>query len=254
MTPRYWPEVRRGTERAVHELGAGLAARGHQPTVITSRRGFRSVTREDGIRVVRLPRAPGLPLRRLGLEEHVTHVPLSYLALRAGTYDVAHAWYVTDAVAALRWRRPGSRPVVCSYMGIPDEAGLAEARGRRAITRRAVAGCDAVVALSRHAAGAFRRTLDYDARVIPPPVDTATFGLGSERTAEPTIVCAADPLEPRKRLDLLVAAFGRVRAEWPGARLVLDATAQFAQHAGVELVDMSDSRALARLYGSAWVS
>jgi trk system potassium uptake protein TrkA len=34
VTPTYWPEVRRGTERVVHDLGSTLAARGHEVTLI----------------------------------------------------------------------------------------------------------------------------------------------------------------------------------------------------------------------------
>ncbi len=246
----------------MHELGTGLAERGHEPTLITSHRGLPQRSLEDGMRVLRLPRPPGGGrLARRGFEVHLAHLPLSYAALRAGNFDLAHAWYVTDALAAVRWGRVSGRPVVCSYMGIPDEPGLAGARGRLAITRRALAGCDAMVALSRHAADEFRRTLGYEARVIPPPVDVRTFVPSSERTPEPTIVCAADPAEPRKRLDLLVDAFAVVRGEWPGARLLLDRSAdpglaaRFDRGAdGIELVDMSDTRELARLYGSAWVS
>jgi phosphatidylinositol alpha-mannosyltransferase len=259
LNPVYWPEVRRGSERVIHELSAELVARGHHPTLITSHRGLPSSVDEDGLRVIRLPRPPGGRLRRRGYEDHLTHVPLSYAALRAGHYDLAHAWYPTDALAALRWRRSSGRPVICSYMGIPDHPGLMMKRRRLDITLRVVRESDAVVALSHHAAHEFRRWLGREARVIPPPVDVHKFTLGGERTPEPTIVCAANPAEPRKRLDLLVRALGRVRRERPGARLLLDrphdpALARGLEQPGVELVDMSDTSALARLYGSAWVS
>jgi glycosyltransferase involved in cell wall biosynthesis len=115
------------------------------------------------------------------------------------------------------------------------------------------------VALSRHAGREFRRWLGCDARVIQPPVDVHAFRLGDERTQEPTIVCAADPAEPRKRIEFLIRAFGRVRRDRPGARLLLDrprdpALCHSLEQPGVELVDMSDTAGLARVYGSAWVS
>jgi glycosyltransferase involved in cell wall biosynthesis len=246
----------------VHELGSGLAAHGQRPTLITSHRAPPAVATEDGVRVLRLPRLPGgARLTRRGFEAHITHIPLTYAALRAGRYDLAHAWYVTDALAAVRWRRITGRPVVCSYMGIPERRWLMAARSRLTITCRVLAGCDAMVALTHHAAAEFRDTLGYDARVIPPPVDVSAFVPGPDRTEEPTIICAADPAEPGKRVGLLVAAFRRVRRERPRARLLLDQpraphlAAQLEDDAeGVQLVDMSDKRELARLYGSAWVS
>jgi glycosyltransferase involved in cell wall biosynthesis len=73
-------------------------------------------------------------------------------------------------------------------------------------------------------------------------------------------VCASDPTEPRKRVDLLVRALHLVRRKRPDARLLLDTpsapglAAQLEGTAGVELVDMSNTATLARLYGEAWVS
>lgn len=254
LTPAFWPEVRRGTERVVHEVATGLARRGHEPLVITGysgplRRGF-----EAGMPVVRVPRPPAARLNRRAIEPYLTHVPLSYLALHRADADVAHAWYITDALAAARWRRRTGRPAVHSYMGIPDHAGLMYWRKRLQITRSAIAGTDVTVALSAHAAREFERWLGYEAPVIPPPVDVTRFTPGGQRAAEPTIVCAADAHEPRKRVSLLVAAFARVRREWPTARLLLDARTA-GWHAdpvqGIEAVPMDD---LAAVYRTAWVS
>jgi glycosyltransferase involved in cell wall biosynthesis len=261
LTPCFWPEVRRGTERMVHELSCGLIARAHDPTVITSHRGLPSRGVEEGVPVVRVPRLPDGRLRRRWYEDHLVHVPFSYAALRVERPDVAHAWFTTDALAAARYRRLSGRPAVHSYMGIPDHDGLMWKRRRLEITVRAVNECDVTVALSRHAADEFRRWLGYDAPVIHPPVDVETFAPGPERTPEPTIVCAAALDEPRKRVDLLVRAFARVRREHPQARLVLDrprdgsASVRVADpEQGIELADMDNRAELARLYGSAWVS
>ncbi len=259
LTPCYWPEVRRGTERTVHELSQGLLARGHQPTVITSHPGRPRRGDEDGVRVIRLPRPPGA--RYLDrYEQHLTHVPLSYAALRRGAYDVAHAWFPTDALAAARWARATGGVAICSYMGVPDERGLAWPRKHLAITRRVLRDCDAVLALSHHAADEFARRLGRDVRVVPPPVDVVSFAPGPPRTAEPLIVCAAAVTEPRKRIDLLARAFALVRKRVPEVRLLLNlppdpaAAAPFREVDGIELIDMSDRRQLARLYASAWVS
>jgi glycosyltransferase involved in cell wall biosynthesis len=263
LTPAFWPEVRRGTERMVHELSTGLLERGWRPTVVTSHPGRPGVGSEGGIRVLRLTRPPQGRLIRRGFEEYLTHVPLAYGVLRAWRPDVAHAWFVTDALAAGRYGRGTGRPVVHSYMGIPDHRGLMWRRRRLELTLQAIRGADVTVALSRHAADEFARWLDYEAPVIPPPVDVDTFRPGSARTPEPTAVCAAvmDEVDGRKRVGLLVRAWPLVRRERPRARLLLNrprvpALAQAAEDpaSGIEIVDMDDRATLAGLYGSAWVS
>lgn len=258
LTPVFWPEVRRGTERLVRELADGLIARGHRPTVITSHRGPPRRTVEDGLPVVRVPRPPTRALRRLLLEDHLAHVPFAYAALRRGDYDLAHAVYVGDALAAARWSRRTGRPAIFSYMGIPDPDGLAERRLRLSLTRRACAGCT-VVALSRLAADAFRTSLGVDAHVIHPGVDLEAFVPGP-RAEQPTIFCAAPPEVPRKRVELLVAAFARVRRERPDARLRLlrpsDArmAARLEAEPGVSIAEMVGDAGLAPEYAGAWVS
>lgn len=262
LTPAFWPEVRRGTERMVHELSLGLIERGHAPRVITSHPGGLERATENGVPVLRVPRPPDGRLRRRRLEDYLTHVPLSYAVLRATRPDIAHAWFTTDALAAARYRRVSGRPAVHSYMGIPDHAGLHWKRKRLEITLRAIERTDVTVALSKHVASEFRRWLGYDAPVIPPPVDTDTFRPQGERTAEPTAVCAAalDEADGRKRVGLLIRAWPLVRREHPGARLLLNrprsATGEAAVAAtdGVEVVDLDDRDELARTYASAWAS
>jgi glycosyltransferase involved in cell wall biosynthesis len=258
LSPCFWPEVRRGSERFVRELADGLIARGHEPRLITSHPGRPSRTVEDGLPVVRRWRPPARRLRRREFEDHLTHVPFSYLELSAGTDDIAHAVYATDACAAARWSARTGRPSVFSYMGIPDRKNLVERRLRLVATVKAVRGCSAVVALSRHAAAAFHRELGVEARVIHPGVDLDAFAPGP-RAPEPTVFCAADAGEPRKRVELLVRAFGRVRRERPGARLVVSrprdpVAAERLRGMDVELVDVDDRRALADAYRAAWVA
>src|SRR5207237_6923349 len=108
---------------------------------------------------------------RRGYQPYLTHVPLSYAALRAGDYEVTHAVYPSDALAAARWRGRTGRPAVLSYLGMSDREGLGEFRRGRDLMVAALRGCDAVVALSRSAADAFADTLGYPARVISPGVD-----------------------------------------------------------------------------------
>jgi glycosyltransferase involved in cell wall biosynthesis len=262
MSPCYWPEVRRGGERFTRELADGLLAAGHRPRLITSHPGPPASAVEDGLPVLRLPRPPQGRLLRRGYEPYLTHVPLSYAALRTRRYDVAHAVYPADALAAARWSARTGRPAVLSYLGIPDRAGLRYRRRRLEVLQAALRGCAAVVALSRHAADAFAHWLGYEARVIAPGVDLEAFAPAPARTVHPTIVCSADATEPRKHVRLLIDAFALVRRQRPDAELVLsrpgDPSALGAAGIGrtppgVSWRDLDDRRALALAYGEAWL-
>ena len=261
LNPVYWPEVRRGSERFARELADGLVARGHVPRIIVGHRGLPTATVEDGVEVLRVPRLPEGRLRRRLYEDHLTHIPFAYAALARGDDDIAHALHPTSGLAAARWSRRTGRPAVLSYMGIPHRQGLANRRRRLETTLRAIEGASAVVALSRAAADGFRRWLNVDARVIAPPVDLDAFTLGEGRAADPTILCAADAGEPRKRVGLLVEAFELVRRERPGARLVISMPRDGALAArlaaagdGIEVRDLDDRAVLAAANREAWVA
>jgi glycosyltransferase involved in cell wall biosynthesis len=236
-TPTYWPEVRRGAERFVRELAEGLAERGHEPVIVTTHPGRPGRGTEDGIDVIRAWRAPDGRLRRRMYEDHVTAIPALHLALRAAGPDVVIATHATAAVAAER------HPTVFAYMGIPHRQSLVNRRARLSLVTRAATRAVAVTALSRHAAAVFREHLGVDSTVIPPGVDTSRFTPDpARRDPAPTIVCAADAQEPRKRVALLQEAVRRM----DGVQLLLD-----ARTATTDAVDMSD---LPAVYRRAWVS
>ena len=243
-TPTYWPEVRRGAERFVHELAQGLLARGHEPVIVTTtpRRPGRRV--EDGVEVVRAWRAP---VEREGFEDHLTAIPPLALALRRVRPEAVVATHATAAVAAEPVR------TVFAFMGVPHRASLVNRRARLRLVTRAVERAAAVTALSEHAARVFEEHMGVRAEVVPPAVDLATFAPGGERAPVPTIVCAADAREPRKRVGLLLEAFELVRRVRPGAELVLDRRGGVRAE-GVHLAAMDDPAALAALYRRAWVS
>lgn len=251
--------MRRGTERFVHDLAEGLIADGNEPRIVTSHRGKRSTGTEDGIPIVRVPRLPEDRLQRRRFEDHLTHLPFSYLALRSGGAQVANAFTVGDAAMATRWSERTGRPAVLSYMGVPDHPGLVDRRRRLQLTERAVRGCRATVALSQYAVDEFERWLGVKARLIYPGVELGRFTVGDERSEQPTIVCSATLTEPRKRVSLLVEALRLVRRERPGARLILDrpsdpalATRYDLPDDGVDLVQMDDPATMTELLGRAW--
>lgn len=259
LNPCFWPEVRRGSERLIRELSDGLIARGNEVRLITSHRGLPSRRREDGLEVVRNWRPPDGRLRRRQFEDHLTHVPFSYLSLARGADEIAQAFYPTDALAAARWSRRTGRPAILAFMGIPHRRSLAWKRWRIGIVQRAIAGCSAVTSLSRAADAEFRRWLGVGTRVIHPGVDLDAFSPGGERAEQPTFFCAAALADPRKGVPALVAAFRLLRRSVPQARLLLSrpgdpALAAGVETDGVELVDVDDRGPLADAYRRAWVS
>ena len=126
------------------------------------------------------------------------------------------------------------------------------------ILERVTGGASAVVALTEAARQGIWRWLGVDSRVIHPGIDADFFTPGGERAPVPTIACAADPDEDRKRVALLVAAFARVRRDRADARLVLmkpkdPAVEQRYARPGVEFADV-DSAGVRDVFRSAWVS
>jgi glycosyltransferase involved in cell wall biosynthesis len=260
LTPCYWPEVRRGGERVVHELSTGLVQRGHHPRIVTSHWGRPARSVEDGVDIIRHWRPPDGRLRRRRFEDHLTHVPLSYLSLVRGDDQIVQALHVSDGLAAARWSARTGRPSILTHLGLVDRRALREARRRVEITNAAASGCTAVTAVSHHAASTFARWLGIEARAIYPPVDLDRFRPCAQRDEAPTIFCAAAAEQRHKRVGLLIEAFAHVRRDRPCARLVLLrpadprlAQALAAEQPGVELID-NDADLLPEAYSQAWVT
>lgn len=217
----YWPEVQRGGERIVHDLGVELSRLGHRPHVITSHPGAPRRSVEDGIAITRHWRPPEVTLRLRKIEQHLAHLPFSYLSLRATHHDLAHAFFPTDALAAARWSERTGRPAIFTHTGIPRRDQLSNRRLRLRVLERATRGNTAVTVLSTAARANMWRWLGVEARLIHPGVDLAAFEPGGMRAERPTIACAAAVDDARKRIPLLLRAFRRVRDQRPGCRLLL---------------------------------
>jgi glycosyltransferase involved in cell wall biosynthesis len=260
-TPAYWPEVRRGSERVVHDLGVALARRGHDVTVLTFHAGSPSSDMEDGVRVARAWRPPAPPLLR-SHEYHVQTIPATIGRLLQGNFELVHAFFPTDAWAAVQARRLGGPPVVFSMHGIPKREYLVARRYRLEMFHQIVARAEACTVLSEAAADAFRRYLLADPLVLPPGVFCDEFAWSGARAGEPTVVCAASLGDPRKRGDLLMAAFRELRGDARHVKLAvvrgsdpfLAGTEEPRLAPGADWIEADGTDLLARFYGSAWAS
>lgn len=259
LNPCFYPEVQRGSERLVRDLATDLLASGHHARLITSHPGPPSRTVEDELAVLRNWRPSEARLARRGFQEYLTQMPFSYAALRAGDDDLAQAFFPTDAAAAVRWAARSGRPAVFHYGGIPTRPVLASRRLRLRLLTEALYGADAVVVDSQAAASGMRRWFGIEPRVINPGVRLAAFQPAAERYERPTIACAAQPDDARKRLPLLVDAFRLVRRSRPDARLMLPRpardrlTAKLLAVEGVELFEPAPD-AVAPIFARAWVT
>lgn len=260
LQPCYWPEVRRGTERVVHDLGAALAARGHEVTLITSHAGGREWSSEDGMRVLRTRRPPNFPPMRW-YEDHLDSLPAAMLALLRGRFDVAHAFHPAYAWGAAKAKRLGGPPFAFSFHGIPERAYLVQRRYRLEMMKMAISEVDRVTVLSTAAALPFRRYLLIEPEVLPGGVVGADFAVRANRPERPTLVCAASLGDPRKRAELLFAAFAELRQNRPEAALRIVRTRDPFMSPlrpdlpdGAEWVDGDSTEALAHAYASAHAS
>jgi len=261
LHPSYWPEVRRGGERLVHDVARGMARRGHEVTVLTSHRARATTRMEEGVRVVRSYRPPTKLMHRRAYEYHLTNVPTAFARTLAGSYDVAHAFFLPDAWAAVRARALGGPPVVYSFIGIPTREWAVAQRYRLPMVIEAVEEAAAVTVLSEAAAEPFRRFLLREPTVVPGSVSLADFAAPESSPEAPTLVCAASLSDPRKQGPLLLRAFEGLRRRRPEVRLELVGVGDPHQGApdldlppGVHRRELHDDAALARAYAGATAS
>jgi phosphatidylinositol alpha-mannosyltransferase len=243
----------------IHDLARGLVRTGHIPRVIASHQGPPSQTTDQGLTVVRTRRVGNRVAARLGYHEHVGHLPFQYAALRSGQEDIAHAFYVTDAIGAARWSRRNKKVSVFTVMGVAEPERIDKASKRWRLWRRGLERADEVLALSdaaRKSMGVF----GIEPTVIHPGVDLAAFRPAANRSERPTILCASDAGDPRKRVRLLIEAHAMVRRLQPDTRLVLSKptddklAAELVRSPGVSLLDLNDHSQLVQHYSAAWAT
>jgi glycosyltransferase involved in cell wall biosynthesis len=256
-----WPEVRRGAERFLPELAAALARRGHDVTHLSAAwHGGRSV--ERGVTTVRL--------RRLFSDQYRHEADFGRRLLprlAAGHFDAVHSLGRYDAVASIRAarvRRDGRRTVITD-LGLPDpvwwrQQGWLQARA----AARVVADIDVYSAMSQtavdHLAANYGRR---DGVVVPGGVDLASFAPAAEREPQPTILFSGAITEPRKGVDVLLAALPLIAASEPEVRLWLSgpgdaeplvAAAPAAASERTRMLGVGDASAQHERYGRAWVT
>ena len=209
-----------GAEIHLHEVFGRLAARGHEVTLLVS--GFAGAPAQvtiDGMAVHRTGsrysynvRAPGYYRQHLGNQgfdvfvEDLNKVPLfaPYWVKQPIALLVHHLFGTTAfqeaplPLAAATWLL--EKPIPAVYRGLPTMAvsqSTADDLGRRGFERAQI-------------------------EVIPNGVDLDFYtpDPAVQRFAEPTLLYLGR-LKKYKRVDLIIAAFARVRRSFPAARLII---------------------------------
>lgn len=197
-----WPEVTRGAERYVHELGAALQSRGHSVRILTtSDRPRRDEVLGVPVRgFARGPLPPRLRARtqlRFGLQCLADVLPRGV--------DVWHAGSLYDAAAAATAGtvRPGLRSVLTLHGPVePRVRDLAPHKQALRLASRV----DAVVCVSEAAAEQASQAAGLASTVVPPGVDAAVFTPGPGRSPTPVLLYVGALTSPRKNVALLLEA------------------------------------------------
>lgn len=218
--PAYWPYMRRGAERCIHDITNYLARRGHEVDIVTSKPGRARMAYDGPVRVLYL--------------KQVSH-PLSYkytplLRLYAfgaqatahmirGNYDVAHLWSYSGILAA---------PFIKRWMNVPYLFHLIlrthqwPGRVDRWLFQQLLTHANEVAALTPEGAAEVRQQYGVDAISLSPPVDMDSFTPCVPTDIErPRVLFTGDLGDPRKGGPLLLRAWDEIHRRCPDAVLVL---------------------------------
>lgn len=219
--PCFWPYVRRGSERLVHDVAVEMAARGHEVEITTTTPvGPPWSERREGVSVD-YRRLPALALRA-GLSQREAFGLVAARAALRSRADVFTSSHFGDAAALGRIAGLRRRRFVMSLHGTPERRHWErEAPRLHALMLDGLARADMVTCLSAHAAQRLEEDYGVRGRVMMPGIFCAGFARRRPPVEHRTVVCAAAVDDVRKRIDLLVEAFALVAATDASVRLLL---------------------------------
>ena len=194
---------------------------------------------EPGYRVVQVPAGPVEVLPMADLPVTVQAFADCVIdRMRGNGYDIVHSHYWLSGWAGLLVKRATGIPLANSFhtLGRVKDATRrvdepTESLVRIAAEQEVIAGSDCVIASTPHEADDLTQRYGADpARlcVTHPGVNHSLFAPGSRREARESlgwpdgpVVLFVGRIQPLKGLDVAVEAFHGIRAQVPGARLVI---------------------------------
>jgi glycosyltransferase involved in cell wall biosynthesis len=216
-----------GIERHVEELGARLAARGHEVTVYC-RRNYLS-DRPAMHRGMRLRHLPTISTKSL---DFIAHTALSTLLAMPGRPDIIHYHAIGSALVAPLPRVASRSGIVLTVHGLDQDRAKWNGPGR--VMLRVAAGLSAsvphaTITVSQALADHYRDRYGREATYIPngaPAAERRSPSRMAERLGlrEGRYFLFVGRLVPEKRPDLLVRAFRRLPGD---IRLVIAGSSGF---------------------------
>jgi glycosyltransferase involved in cell wall biosynthesis len=256
-----WPEVRRGGERYLHEVGAALARAGHSVRILSTA-PVAGQTAVAGVPVTRLRTRSLAPARFGAQAEEVAFGLQAGLWMAHQRVDVWHALGVPDAAAASVLGKVRGFRSVTTALGIPLKW-YWDQRPDRRLHELVVKRVDSYVCLSRAAAAALSEGWGREAEVVGGGVALERFVPATARHDRPALLYSGTLNEKRKNLQLLLEAVAILRKKNVDLELWLSgqgdpspliaAAPSSAREAIVQLgVGQQDEQA--GRYGRAWVT
>ena len=221
------PATYGGIERHVEELGACLAARGHDITVFC--RSNYSVAGPGSHRGMRLTSLPTVGTKHL---DAIVHSGVSTLGAMAGSYDILHYHAIGPGMLAVLPRYLGRARVVLTVHGRDDERGK-WGRGAKAVLGAAgwlsARVPDATIVVGRHLERYYREAHGRRTVYVPNGVRAAMprppdGGLARLGLTPGRYLLFVGRLVPEKAPDLLLRTFRRLPGDH---RLVLAGDTSF---------------------------
>lgn len=241
-----------GVQSHVLALGRSLGDFGVEASVVAPTDG--ADMRDAGVRIVPLGRS-------FGLNVNGSTAPLALgprVALRARTavrgYDLVHVHEPLQFAVSLTATATAAHPVVGTFHAAAES--MIWYAALRPLFAKAVARLDASWAVSEAAATLVQRYFGVRPPIEPNGVEVSRFARASaladrERATGPIILFVGRD-EPRKGLDILLAAWPAVRTRVPGAELwAAGPGTEAVSGSGIRAFGAVDDAMLPRLYKSA---
>ncbi|HET6615607.1 MAG TPA: glycosyltransferase family 4 protein [Dehalococcoidia bacterium] len=218
--PAYWPYMRRGAERCIHDITNYLARRGHEVHIVTSKPGRARVAYDGDVRVEYLKQlSHPLSYKYTPLLRLYTFGAQATAHMVRGNYDVAHLWSYSAILAA---------PFLKRWMDVPYLFHMIlrthhwPGRVDRFLFQQLLTHANKVAALTPGGADEVLQTYGVPAISLSPPVDMDAFRPGAPTDIErPRVLFTGDLGDPRKGGPLLLRAWDEIHRRCPEAVLVL---------------------------------
>lgn len=219
--PFSWPEVRRGSERILHDVATYLASVGYDVTVIASHSGPETTYVDNGITHIRLRQRFRTGVGRWLTSMHAFTWQIERV-LRDNKYDVVHSLSYYDACgAALAARTPSRTRLVMHIVGIPLKRYFRTIPHDRIMFEYALKRMDKAIVISNYAQSCLRKDFRCESVLLPPTVDLEQFcPKGGPPEGPPKFLFVGDVDERRKGAVALMHAIPLVLRAEPEAKFL----------------------------------